>query len=284
MAMILIILANLCFARGFIPSQGGQLEYPTTRTKNLNLNNALQAIPVDAILLDAQEIESARFAFGMCFFGATGAASIGRETIPIRYKRYMFRQSLKGQGPTTGGEALDILALAGYPEEIKIGDVQKVINNKLSAFDIVKKYPIEKKTYKYTHTGRTTNEFLYYEAFAQANKDSNPLAVRAVFDSFTNGGNTVYAGTAQENMDVYKDDITQLAKTLNKTKLLGLFAFVFLIGLVGAADYFAAYHLYHGWFPSWPGGQNFPACLFDKETGPFTIPEYWISDVPGKES
>jgi len=273
-----VFLATVCVAKGFTTVPQLRREHQTVRKKKVEVRAAdLIGMPIDI-----QEMENARFAFWLCFYGAAGAASAGRETIPIRYRRLVFRNSLKGKGPTLGGPKLDLLPyVSGFPEDLAIRDVEKVARNRLSAFEIVKKFPIEKSTYAYTHT-KNPEEFLYYEAFALANKDANPLVVRAVFDSFTNGGDTVYAGTAQNILETYREDATLLAKTLNRSKLLGLFAFVVLISLVGVADYFAAYHLYHGWFPTWPGGQNFPLCIFDRETGPFTIPQYWMFDIPGK--
>ena len=46
----------------------------------------------------------------------------------------------------------------------------------------------------------------------------------------------------------------------------------------GVADYFAIYHLYRGWFPDWPGAQNFPWQLLDKDLGIMAIPKYWIGE------
>lgn len=226
-------------------------------------------------------MESARFAFWLCFYGAAGAASVGREIIPIRFGRLMDRKALKGKGPSLGGEEkLKLLPyVSGYPEEIMTRDVEKVINNRLSTFQMVKKFPIEKETYAYTHM-KNPPEFLYYEAFALANRGANPLAIRAVFDGIADGGDTVYAGLAQEVVESYKGDPDLLAKKLNRSKLLSLLAFVSVICLVGLADYFAAYHLYKGWFPTWPGASNFPFSILDKEVGFFTIPQYWMFDIP----
>jgi hypothetical protein len=52
-------------------------------------------------------------------------------------------QSLKGVGPTLGGDGLALSPLCGYPEDLRVADVQKIVNNKLNVRQIVKKYPIK---------------------------------------------------------------------------------------------------------------------------------------------
>jgi hypothetical protein len=47
------------------------------------------------------------------------------------YNQVRTIQSLKGQGPTLGGEMLGISPLAGYPDDICIADVEQIVNNKL---------------------------------------------------------------------------------------------------------------------------------------------------------
>ena len=80
---------------------------------------------------------------------------------------------------------------------------------------------------------------------------------------------------AQEKLDTYRNDLDALKPALIKSKLVGLTAIVALLFLLGLADVVAWGHAYDGWFPDWPGGKSFEA-FFNPETGPMTIPQYWI--------
>lgn len=79
-------------------------------------------------------------------------------------------------------------------------------------------------------------------------------------------------------LDEYKQDPTTLKQKLLLAKLQGYSAIFTLLFLLGLVDVVAAGHAYHGWFPDWPGAENFPAGLFDSEKGIQTIPQYWLSD------
>ena len=52
-------------------------------------------------------------------------------------------QNLKGVGPSQSGPTIGVNPLCGYPEDISIADVEKIVKNKLSIEQIVAKYPVE---------------------------------------------------------------------------------------------------------------------------------------------
>eukprot|EP00555_Chaetoceros_dichaeta_P012412 CAMPEP_0198269004 /NCGR_PEP_ID=MMETSP1447-20131203/39647_1 /TAXON_ID=420782 /ORGANISM="Chaetoceros dichaeta, Strain CCMP1751" /LENGTH=218 /DNA_ID=CAMNT_0043960353 /DNA_START=314 /DNA_END=970 /DNA_ORIENTATION=- len=214
-------------------------------------------------------MSNSRITFWLCFFGATGSAAVGRAAIPKTIKSIKLNQSLAGQGNSLGGEDLGLI---GYPETIYREDVEKVLNNPVLIDDIVAKYPIP---------NRMPN-MLQYESFAMANPDANPLAIRAVFDSLVVGINKNSAApqAAQDNIIKFRTDLDALKKQNNVGKAIGIFAFFFLLSLIGGADWFAFYHGWKGWFPLWPGLSNFPASLFDGNIGVTSIPKYWMGEIP----
>ena len=67
-----------------------------------------------------EDVEGSRAQFFIWFFGASGAASIARSAFPTMYSRLSYIQSLKGEGPTLGGETLGISPLCGYPEDLSL--------------------------------------------------------------------------------------------------------------------------------------------------------------------
>jgi hypothetical protein len=89
------------------------------------------------------DVDTARISFFIWFFGASGGAGIARSAFPRMYNSVRYVQNLKGVGPTAGGETIKLSPLCGYPEDLSVADVQKIVNNKLSIEQIVKKYPIE---------------------------------------------------------------------------------------------------------------------------------------------
>lgn len=241
---------------------------------------------IAALTTSSEEIESARAAFALCFFGAVGSASLGRDAIPIVWQKFQVAKTLEGQGPTLGGPSLELPWITGYPTNaVSIADVQKVLDNvastsKTNAQAIVQDYPLPNQPPGY----------LTYESFALANANQNPLAVRAVFESLAISSEILVPETAQQVIEEYRQDLLtnkdsmdettplqQLRQNLIQTKTLSASALFFLVSILGIADYFAIYHLYKGWFPDWPGFQNFPLQLFDAELGLAAIPQYWIS-------
>jgi len=266
-------------------------------------SSILEMSPLPATAEAIQEMSSARFTFGLCFYGALGCGSIGRELLPIVFKRYETTSSLEsgsGTATTTNTNVANTnndedLGIWGYPEKIYRNDVEKILNNPLKPMDIAKKYPIEQDKYAaerrvYTHMAKTIPS-LGYDGFEKANKGANPIALRAVFDSFSNsigGSNTVSPITAQRNMDSFLVFETKrkatvsgdLAKKLNGGKTTGITAFVFLVVLLGIGDALAIFHLWKGWFPLWQGFSDMPSSLFDQDIGIAVLPSFFVGDVP----
>ncbi len=294
-------IASLCYllllgissesVSAFVPSKTTS-PVTTNHEKHSTELNAFVPTTAEAI----QEMANARFAFGMCFYGALGIGSIGRELIPIVFGRYQTTSSLESDGsialgsnaPTLDDEDLGIW---GYPEKIYRKDVESILNNPMKPLAIAKKYPIAQdadadKRYTYTHMAESV-PFLGYEGFVKANPNANPVALRAVFDSFSNsigGSNAVSPITAENNMDLYLDNNKSvtgaLAKKLNGGKSLGIAAFVFLLVLLGVGDALAIFHLWKGWFPEWQGFSDMPASLFDQNIGILVLPNFFVGDVP----
>ncbi len=215
-------------------------------------------------------VTSARGEFFLWFFGASGSAGIARGQFPKMYKQVQYIKNLKGKGPTLGGETLGISPLCGYPEDLTVKDVEQVINNPLPIRDIVRKFPndgsfLAKKGY------------LTFTAFQAANSKANPLAVRAVFDTFAQSTDTCAPEVADQKLHDYRRDIKKLNIALLASKSAGWLSIGVLLFLLGLADIVAAGHAYNGWFPDWPGGRDFPWSLADPNDGAiWNIPKYWI--------
>ena len=99
----------------------------------------------------------------------------------------------------------------------------------------------------------------------------------AVFDTFSTTPGLAEPSVAQRKLDKYKTDIESIRFDLLQFKILGWVAIATLLFLLGIADIIAFSDVYKGWFPDWPGGQNFPFGMFYIENAsPFKIPDYWI--------
>jgi hypothetical protein len=77
------------------------------------------------------------------FFGASGGAGIARSSFPRMYNNVKTIQGLKGKGPTLGGEKLGLNPLCGYPEDLSIADIKKILDDCPSVEELVRKYPVE---------------------------------------------------------------------------------------------------------------------------------------------
>ena len=119
---------------------------------------------------------------------------------------------------------------------------------------------------------------LSFKAFEEANKGANPLALRAMFDTFNTSTDIVGPDVAQKMIDEYKQNPKAVAANLLKAKLIGFSSIFTLFFLLGLADVTAFGHAKDGWFPTWPGLDNLPASLFNSETGLLKIPDYWVGD------
>lgn len=225
------------------------------------------------LFLNADEltpmIEGARREAFFWFFGASGGAGIARSQFPKMYQNTQFIRDLAGRGPTEGGETVGISPLVGYPQDISKADLAKIVNNPKSVEQIVEENP-------YPENFLAAKGYLIYDAFADGNPDCNPLAVRAVFDTFSQSTSVVAPDVARQKLDSYKADPSgETFKTeLLLSKIKGYAAIATLLFLLGLADVFAFKDVAAGWFPDWPGLQNFPESIWNP--GLSTIPQYWI--------
>eukprot|EP00542_Grammatophora_oceanica_P021190 CAMPEP_0194035898 /NCGR_PEP_ID=MMETSP0009_2-20130614/8310_1 /TAXON_ID=210454 /ORGANISM="Grammatophora oceanica, Strain CCMP 410" /LENGTH=214 /DNA_ID=CAMNT_0038677453 /DNA_START=35 /DNA_END=680 /DNA_ORIENTATION=+ len=205
-------------------------------------------------------------------FGAAGSGGVARSALPRLIDEYFEVQALKGVGPTLGGPTIGVSPLAGYPEDLRLKDVELIVNNPLNVDAIVQKYPIE-------NNFLSKKGYLTIDAFQLANAKANPLAVRAIFESFQKN-KAVEPQVAQRFLDEYQRDPTSVKKNLVLNKVLVYSAVATLLFLLGLADVATATDFYRGWFPDWPGGLDFPRNLLSSEGNVFTIPDYFMVDVP----
>ena len=205
--------------------------------------------------------------------------------IPVTWNEYQKLNALVGKGTATvDGTELDLL---GYPEPVYKEDVLAIINNhphhNMTIHDIVEKYPIPNQI----------PGMLRFESLALANAGISQVAVRAVFDSIAIGmnKNSVAPQVAIEKFAQYNNnndsnsnggdggglDIMKSNSQLSKT--IGVTALMFLLSLIGTADYFAVFHFIHGWFPEWSGTSQLPGSLFDFKNL-VELPHFFMNDVP----
>jgi len=262
------MLFGLSFITGFCLLSLGNGFVSNIKIPNAKPNLMVRHMDAAAI----QEIEAARTAFVLCFAGAVGSAAVGREAIPVTIREWKKTNDLKGKGKSLGGSEMEVF---GYPEPIYTNDVMSILNNNMSVYDIVEAYPVE----------GALPGYLRYEALAEANPEVQPMAVRAVFDACAVGinKNQVYPGKAVQKMELFRQDITQIKESIQLTKAIGVSALVILLAILGTADYFMIYHLWHGWFPEWHGFDQMPFSLFD-ERGITQLASNFVFDVPSVEA
>jgi hypothetical protein len=250
---ILAYFAIVCrFCESFV-MEGKDHRRPSIRERHTQ-SSQLRVIPADIL----NDVDSSRTQFFAWFFGASGGAGIARSSFPRMYEQVQYIQSLKGSEPSLGGETLGLNPLCGYPEDLSIKDLNKVLNNRLSIQQIVQKYPIE-------NNFLSRKGYITFTAFEMANKDANPLAVRAIFDTFAQSTDVCDPFIAQDKIDSYKQDISLIKGSLFYSKITGYVAIFTLLFLLGLADFIAFGHARDGWFHYWK--------LSD---GIFSIPDYWI--------
>ena len=92
------------------------------------------------------------------------------SAIPVTYREWKRTNDLKGKGESLGGPEIELF---GYPEPIYSNDVMSILNNNMSVYEIVEKYPVE----------GALPGCLRYESLVEANPEVQPMAVRAVFDA-----------------------------------------------------------------------------------------------------
>lgn len=247
--LVFVLLVLLGLTQAFAPTTGlvgpaskelQQRSSPSTRRTSSSSSSLAVVDPQFAA-----ELSTARAAFGLCFFGAAGTAALGRDAIPFVWKKFQATRALGGQGPVSGtsSETLGLsLVATGYPEDIRVQDLQDVIYSNWTVGEMVEQFPCETAMAGY----------LSYECFRQANEGKNPLATRAVFESLAVGSDLVTPNKAQAALEAYQGDLSLIKDNLTKTKVLGFSAVFILVVLLGLADWFAVYHLYKGFFPEWP--------------------------------
>jgi|AntRauTorckE5430_2_1112549.scaffolds.fasta_scaffold00775_7 hypothetical protein len=216
--------------------------------------------------INMEEVESYRKLFYLWFFGGSGGGGIAIAAFPAMYTRFDAMRSLKNEGPTLGGESIGLSPLCLYPRDLSLSDVEKVLNQKIKVEQMVSRGPMD--------SFWAQRGYLRYEAFVQANQNCNPLAVRAIFDALTTSTSTVEPDVAQELLDSFKGDVGAFKRELLKSKVKGYAAIGTLLILLGLAADVSGEALAGGWFPEWPGNDNFPVGLVSP--GVWTIPDYWI--------
>jgi hypothetical protein len=280
LATKLLLMLLLCIKLG-IAVEGlaiNQIDLSTTFTYLATSRDVAHIVDESSMFIAATSAasakdaspEDARVQFFLWFFGGSGAAGIARSAFPRMYEEVRRVQSLKGQGPTLGGQMMGISPLVGYPQDLSVADVKAVVSNPMTVEEMVRNYPVE-GNFLASKYG-----YLTFQAFSDANKNKNPLAVRAVFDTFATSTDVVEPDKAQAFLDEYKNDIRSINSKLLRSKLVGYSSIITLLFLLGYADAIAFGHLYNGWFPDWPGGKNFPASLLDDDGALWKIPQYWI--------
>ena len=162
------------------------------------------------------------------FFGASGGAGIARGAFPKMYQNTRFIQSLKGVLPTEGGETVGLSPLCGYPQDVSKADLAKIVNNPKTIEEIVDENP-------YPENFLAVKGYLIYDAFVDGNPDCNPLALRAIFDTFSQSTNVVEPTKAQQKIDSYKADPSgeTFKNELLLSKAKGYAAIATLLFLVG---------------------------------------------------
>jgi len=270
-ASLLLSVAGLCLLNtgsAFVPKGTVGMGRVSTSFSNKEAPTTTAIGAVDAAMIS--EMETARAAFVLCLAGALGTAAVGREVIPVTLREWKKVNALKGQGYSSmSGEKLD---LVGYPDDVYSDDVMAIINNNMTVYDIVDEYPIEGQLPGY----------LRFESLQKANPDVSQVAVRAIFDSIAVGvnKNSVAPRIAAEKFELYKQEgLESLTKNSRLSKTIGVSALVVLLTLLGSADYFALFHLFHGWFPEWSGTARLPFSLLDFPAY-LELPSHFMNDVP----
>lgn len=255
---LLLLHTNQC--NGFVT--------PNLKNNNRVISRSKSSLNIGVNIPDLPS-EDARRLFFLWFFGGSGGGGIAIGAFPKMYERFTNIQSLKNAEPSLKGETVGLpYFLLGYPEDLYVKDVEKILNNKMSVERMVATGP---KDSFWAEKG-----YLRIEAFEKANKNCNPLALRAVFDALTTSTSIAEPDKAQALLDSFKkkeDGLEEFKKKLIESKFRGWSSIVFLLFLLGLATDVSVQALARGWFPDWPGNANFPLSIVDP--GIWTIPQYW---------
>ena len=169
--------------------------------------------------------------FYFFFFAGSGALGIGGAQLPKILKEYDAIKALGG-AVSDGGADLDIspLATLGFPEPLKVADIEKIIRQAPSADAVLAAG--EKKSYM------ASLGYLEQKAFYKLLPDCNPLARYAAFEAIASGsGNLCTPGDYDRCISEWRSPggLDNFSGALLKasTKRLSAYAFfAFLIGLV----------------------------------------------------
>jgi len=248
-------------------SVGSSKLYGAYRSNMAKITPTLTTLRVLPESVEAGGPAAAQSYFFLWFFGGSGGAGVALRQFPQQFDKFKSLRAMSGDGPTSGGDTIGISPLCLYPRDLSKMDLEKVLSNKLSVEDMVKRGP--KPNYL------SEKGYLCYESFVQANKGCNPLTIRAVFDALSTG-DIVAPDVAQMKLDSFvgdkSSDFSVFKSELLKTKLVGFSSIAFLLFLLGPIVGSTCLEaLAKGWFPEWPGNENLPWSLLS----PWTIPDYW---------
>lgn len=271
--LLLAVSAHLMsITNGFAPQPATRLFNPSTRRRPSSLSDTRTKSTLNALPDYATgDIEAARGFFYIWFFGGSGGVGVALRQFPQQYANFKKLSAMSDDGPTLGGPTVGISPFCLYPRDLSKADIDKVLSNKLTVEEMVKKGP--KPNYL------SEKGYLCYPSFLDANKGCNPLTVRAIFDALSTGDN-VSPDVAQVKLDKIKqdtsDDRSVFKSELLKTKLVGFSSIAFLLFLLGPiVGATCLESLAAGWFPEWPGNGYLPwSLLFGP--GFWTIPNYWV--------
>jgi len=261
--LLLVFLLSFCIfcncCHGFmLETKNNHLRNcPDGLSSSSSTTTILRVIPLEI----AAEVSVARSQFFLWFIGSLGGVGVGISSIPRLWGATQYINSLKGS-PSLGGDNLGLSTLAlfltRYPEDLSIKDLEKIVNNRMTVTQITEKFRIEGNFL-------SMKGYLTFSAFEQANSEANPLAVRAVFDTFSQSQDTCEPYVAQDKIDSYKNDISLMKNALLKSKVIGYSSILTLLLLLGIAESIAFTGASGGWFPNW-----------NLEDGILNIPQYWI--------
>ena len=133
-------------------------------------------------LLQKVPPDQAKSEFYFFFFAGSGALGIGGAQVPKLAKILQKIRDLGGSDKTLGGEDLAInpIATIGYPEPLKVADIQSIID-KMPRTETIKLNG-DNKSYM------ASLGYLEREGFFRSMPNSNPLALYAIFDCWSKGG------------------------------------------------------------------------------------------------
>jgi hypothetical protein len=165
--------------------------------------------------------------FWFFFFAGSGALGIGAAQIPKILKSYDDLKALAESPLTEGGD--DLLTPFGYPQAVKVKDVEKVLQNLPTVEKILEKG--DKTSYM------AQRGYCERSGFVNALDGCNPLAISAVYDAVSGGAGDLLApeqvgsqlaALRADGVDAFQGMLTR--STLQKLSAYGVFAF--LIALV----------------------------------------------------